>query len=210
MSENVEFDEAEAKGFIDQAGLSASTIKARKLREKHFLSYVKKSVDEELVNSGEFWDQTEELEKLLIKYFGTLRVKTTKELPKRNTLDTARSHVRMLILGYTKNKVDISSKITFAQYEKYMSGLCTKVKRAGRGDTTSHEPLTDYEMERIFRVLGALSNLMELDNKDESYYENLHVLPEKFREDYHYLTMYGAMFIIIYYVSNLKCCRRIV
>ena len=44
-------------------------------------------------------------------------------------------------------------------------------------------------------------NLMELDENDESFQENLLALPEQFRAEYHYLTMYGAMFIVIFLVS---------
>ena len=82
-----------------------------------------------------------------------------------------------------------------------------KLKKAGRGDTKSYEALTDSQLEKIYKILGHLMNLMELDENDESFQENLLALPEQFWAEYHYLTMYGAMFIVIFLVS---CCSSFI
>ena len=59
---------------------------------ENFLNYVKTdfSID---VDDGTFWNDVTKIESVLIKYFTTYRLKNN-VLPKRNTLEGAKSHIK--------------------------------------------------------------------------------------------------------------------
>ena len=202
MSTNIDFDEKEVEKLLENAGKSKSTLAQQRQRQAHLMSFLEKSgCDPECLKNGTFWNNAAEVENQLIRYFSTLRKKNG-ELPKTNTFEGAKSRVKTMILDVTKGAVDISRASVFPKLSKFFKGNTKKLKGAGKRDTDSYESLTDHEMERIYKILGTLLNLMELDRNDPTFEENLNVLPEKFCEDYHYLAMYGAIFIVIFFVST--------
>ena len=94
MPDNIDFDETEAADLINNAGISKNTKYCKEKAESHFLDYVKSNfpVDDEKTR----WEDKDKLEKSLVKYFSTYRKKNG-DLPMRNTLEAARSHIKTMI-----------------------------------------------------------------------------------------------------------------
>ena len=81
------------------------------------------------------------LEDALIKFYSCIRVNTKhgQDLPKRNTFDTYRSHIKSEILDRTTGRVDIDVSSIFKELNKFVEGYKKTLKAAGRGETDHAE-----------------------------------------------------------------------
>ena len=211
MPQNCEFDEEEAEEFIENGGVSRNTRIARERTEGYFLNFVKSTFadDIESIENGDFWLETNKVEKALIKYFGTYRKKNGK-LPKGNTVEQSRSFIKTMIKGKTKLKVDISNEIQFPDWTRFWKGLLGKLKHNGNLDTEHYDTLTEEELKKMNDFLKVLFNLMKLNRNDEKFHEYLEQIPEEYKDNYNYLALYGAICIVIFQVSSpIKNCRSI-
>ena len=202
MPQNTNFDENEASEFINNAGIATSTKLCKERAEGHFLEYIKSNFPDE--ENEKFWeDKTKlpKLEKALVQYFGTYRLKSG-DLPKKNTLEAAKSHVKMMIKHDSKSAVDISNECQFPDFAKFWKGLLGKLKNCGKLDTVHHDSMTDDEYEKMNELFKTLFKLMQLNKDDEEFQFYLSKLPKKWQNNYNYLAMHGTICLLIWQVSK--------
>lgn len=190
----MEFNAEETEELIENAGVCQNTLAAKRRAEKHFESFLK--LKNEIIDVVH---DEKKLQPLLIEYFSTYRLDNN-ELPKMSTLDATRSHVKMMIKKMSK--LDINDSAIFCDFDRFWKGLRKRLKQEGKADIAHNEVIADSQFERIYQLLGILTDIMELDEEDEGYETALLEIPEEYREKYHYLVMYGAIVIFILQVST--------
>ena len=201
MPKNEKLDEEEIKKLKGNAGVSKNTLKAKRRAEEHFRGYVLSNLDknvEELCTE----ENLKHLESVLINYFSSYRLETD-ELPSMSTVRATRSHIKMMVKKLSSGKIDICDSAVFTEFENVMKGLAKKLKEAGKLDVKHHELIPEKSLEKVYHLLGVLSNLFELDENDPTYEENLSQIPDEFQDSYHYLAQYGAIYVI-----NTQLVRR--
>ena len=199
MPENCDFDENEAAEFIDNAGISKNTKYCKEKAQSHFMDYVKSNFPVDDVN-GKFWEDKIKLEKALIQYFSTYRKKNG-DLPKKNTLDATRSHIKMMILNDTKSVVDILNGSQFPDFTKFWKGLLGKLKSSGKLDTDHYDSMTEDEYEKMNELFKTLFKLMQLNESSDEFKLYLAKIPTEWQDCYNYLAMYGAICLLVWQVS---------
>ena len=199
MPNNCNFDKEEADEFINNGGISKNTKYAKEKAETHFMSYVESNFPGNDETKSIFEDK-DRLENALIQYFSTYRKKNG-DLPKKNTIEASKSHIKTMIKKETKSLVDIGDESQFPNFSRFWKGLLGKFKSNGKLDTEHHECMTEEELEKFFDLLKTLYKLMQLNENDEDFHVYLEKIPEEWKESYHYLAMYGAICNLIYIVS---------
>ena len=199
MPENCQFDENEASEFINNGGVSKNTKLCKERAVNHFMNYVKSNfpVDEE---NGRFWEDKIKLEKALVQYFSTYRKKNG-DIPKKNTLSSALSHIKMMIKNESKSIVDIQNECQFPDFAKFWQGLMGKLKSCGKLDTEHHDSMTEDEYEKMNELLKTLFKLMQLNKHDDEFKIYLAKIPKEWQDSYNYLAMHGAICLLIWQVS---------
>ena len=179
MPKNEIFDSEEAQDFIENGGVSHNTKLARDRAISHFTEFIKSNIAREEEN--EFWQDISKIEPLLIQYFASYRVKNN-ELPKRNTIEGAKSFVKTMILNRSQSKINISNESQFPKFNRAWKGILLKLKKNGKLDTTHHDTLTDDELEKMYNLLEVLFNLMKLNknDKDFNYYHSK--IPKEYQD----------------------------
>jgi hypothetical protein len=82
------------------------------------------------------------LEAALMDFFAAYRVSgpdDTLQLPKRGTVDSIRSNIKVFVLHKSDGKVNISDGSVFKRMERFFSGHFKQLKVAGRGEV-KHTP----------------------------------------------------------------------
>ena len=101
-------------------------------------------------------------------------------------------------------QVDISSKGQFPGFNQFWGGYIKELKDEGRNDTLHHPEIPPASLIGILEFLGFLEELMECDKeKEKQKYQSLVAkLPEVYKNGYHKLIQYGAMFIICLFTAR--------
>jgi hypothetical protein len=145
MPQFVVVDDEELDGLVADGGINKKTAENR----ARVVGYVQKYLESKetpsnldaLVDLASTGDSAP-LEGALIDFFAAYRVsgpEATLQLPKRGTVDTHRSHVKVYILNTSNGKVNISDGSIFKRMERFFSGHFKQLKVAGRGEV-KHTP----------------------------------------------------------------------
>ena len=127
------------------------------------------------------------LEECLMNYFEAFRVGVRDEdgvvsvgLPKKNTLESAKSGLKNWILTRTKNQVDIMNKGMFPRFTMLIKGLFRELKQEGKGDTTHHEPIDEASLAKIYAAIKNVTELFKCRGTD-AYLQHLEKVPASYR-----------------------------
>ena len=114
MPKHTEVDSVHIEDLKSSGGLKEKTLKARKKVADEFDAYALSSLDlslEDLIYEAENGDVSK-LQTTLMQFFGTMRVTSKKPdgssvdvVPKRNTIDIIKSHLKVHILEKTKTRM---------------------------------------------------------------------------------------------------------
>ena len=125
MPGNCEFNKKEAEKFISNGGVSERTKYQRERAQNHFIEYAKSKIGDQSFENGTFFEDITQLESVLIHYFSTFR-KLNDDLPKKNYLDSTKSHINVLIKNKTKSMVDINESSQFPNFAGFYKGKFTR------------------------------------------------------------------------------------
>ena len=109
-----------------------------------------------------------------------------------------------MILERTKGFLDITEPNQFPKFRGFWKSLVLKLNKAGKGDIQHHKAVPEQSLKAIYKFLSILSDLMVLDDSYEEFKRNLDKIPEDYRQTYHYLAQYGAIFIILSQVHTYQ------
>ena len=196
---HTEYDKKASKVKIETAGVNKNTLKAQKLAEKNFISFVKSKLGEKY---EDIFTNVSILDELLVEFFETFRLNDDK-LPSRSTLNTYKSHIRGMLKRITKNQMDIGDPNIFPDFSRIWKAKLLELKRNGRADVKHNLPIPDSVMDKIYKLLVTLTKLMDTDESCPSFEATLQELPSDYRNGYHKLVLYGAIFVFILNVSIL-------
>ena len=135
MPITVERNETRAQSLVEGGGLKKDTLARRDKQASDVDAFIKSNYNttlQSLLESG----SNALLEEYLIDYFERFRVVKKKddgseeaELPKRNTLESAKSGLKNWIETKSKNRVNIMDKGQFPLFSKMMKGLFRDLRR---------------------------------------------------------------------------------
>jgi hypothetical protein len=118
------------------------------------------------------------------------------ELPKRATVEAYRSHIKMFILESSNGSVDVSASSVFKKLDKFFKGLWASLKEAGKRETTHTPEIPAGSQEKIYLLFGQVLAVAEARGTD-GYDDAVAKLPEEYRDRYHELFQFAAMFVLI-------------
>ena len=97
----------------------------------------------------------------LPKFFHEYRVsrKKKKQLPKRNTVEAIRSHLKLRFQRHNEN-LDISTEAEFPKFNLFWKGFIKTLKAKGKGDTTHNPELPKEHLQKINELLVLLHEIM--------------------------------------------------
>ena len=78
-----------------------------------------------------------------------------------------------------------------------------ELKKEGLGDTGHRTKIPLNYLECMYRLLNHVFELMDMNVIDdpEAFAEKLNCIPQKWKENYHYIFQYGTIFIVLSAVS---------
>ena len=153
-----------------------------------------------LQDPEEIYNDPNELEKTIQSFFQQFRVGKDQSLPKRNTSDMFKSHLKGHILK--KVNLDITDTKIFPGFKRFYDGYCKTLKSAGKGNTKHNPEVPDESLAKIYSLLNTIHGLMLGDPNDPSYDELLSKIPNEKQENIHYLALYGAIMLITQYLAK--------
>ena len=193
------FDPEENVKKIESSGNSKATEIAQSFVDRHFNEFVSQKLGK--ASMMKIFEDNSTLERILIEYFDTYRL-SNGELPSRSTLNAQRSHIKMRILKDSKGAIDINNKNVFPDFHRLWKGQMKVLKQAGKGDVKHNQAIPDPVCVKLFKLLVVLTDLLQQDENHPEFEENLMKLPSEWREEYHDLVLYGAIFIFVLQVSS--------
>ena len=183
-------------------GLAKSTSKAKELFIRDFENFLDKKYPEESGLIGLVCD-VKKLEVILIDFFQSMRT-SGDSLPKINSFETKRSHLKMKIKTMTNNMVDISDANVFPALNAFVVQYKQTLKLLGYAQTDHHAPMPTDAVAVIEKLLRNLTFLMSLPATHPNYKRHVEALPEDWRNAYHYLSLYGAIFVFLSRMQDKK------
>ena len=82
--------------------------------------------------------------------------------------------------------------------QEFYKGLKKEIKASGLGDTNHNPPLCEVTHGKFNNLFSNIQKIMkEKDKSSDNYKKLLLSLPFKYRNDWHRLAQFGAMFIIM-------------
>ena len=118
---NIEdLDDDVIDALILKGGREKATISRENNILKSFTNFVKNELRLE-IQMEDLWNNKEELEDAIIKFFVCLRVKKY-EYPKRKTVESYKSFLKQLALKNSTQKFDISNAHDFSRFTAFYSG----------------------------------------------------------------------------------------
>ena len=76
-----------------------------------------------------------------------------KKLPKRNTVESVRSHLKLYILRNSKLKFDITKDMDFPKFGEFWKGYIKTLKAKGYGDTKHNPEISHEHLQKINEFL---------------------------------------------------------
>ena len=192
-----EYDPTASKLKIESAGVNENTKRAQKNAEHHFTNFVHRKLGEKY---DDIFVDASILDAMLVEFFETFRLNDDR-LPSRSTLRTYKSHIKGMVKRITKNAMDIGDANIFPDFDRLWKAKLLELKRNGRGDVKHNLPIPDLVMDKIYKLLALLTQLMETDNSCPLFEALLEQLPPNYRNGYHKLVLDGAIFVFILHVS---------
>ena len=144
------------------------------------------------------------LEPILIDYFDTLRV-LGDQLPKLNSFEVRRSSLKMKILEWSNDTMDISDVQVFTELNVFFAKYRQKLKELGLASTDKQPRIPQESVDVIHKFLKHLTNLMMLPDDHPTYLYHLQQIPTDHQHSYHYLALHGAVYVVL---SHLNTERR--
>ena len=183
-------------------GLAKSTSKQKQLMVLDFENFLDKKYPEEsgLIN---LICDVKKLEVVLIDFFQSMRT-SGDSLPKINSFETKRSHLKMKIKSMTNNMVDISDANVFPALNAFIVQYKQTLKLLGYAQIDHHAPMPTDAVAVIEKLLRNLTFLMSLPASHANYKRHVEALPEDWRNAYHYLALYGAIFVFLSRMQDKK------
>ena len=86
--------------------------------------------------------------------------------------------------------------------QEFLVGYHKTIKNAGRGDTKNRSEIPLKSWDSLMELLFVLQELMEADKSSERFQELLGLLPTQFRQKWHYLLQWGAIFILLAFTAK--------
>jgi len=83
-----------------------------------------------------------------------------KQLPKRNTLESAKSGLKNWTETQSRNRV-IMDNGQFPLFTKMMKGLFRDLKLEGKGDTENHPPLDEASLAKVYQAIAIIKNVFK-------------------------------------------------
>ena len=106
--------------LIEKGGREKKTIARENSILKSFENFVKNEL-KLAIEMADLWNNKEELENIIIKFFVCLRVKKY-EYPKRKTVESYKSFLKQLAMKNSREKFDISNTTEFARFGAFYQG----------------------------------------------------------------------------------------
>ena len=103
----------------------------------------------------------------------------------------------MQIKKMTNNMVDISDSNIFPALNAFFVQYKQTLKLLGYATTEHHAPMPTDAVAVIEKLLRNLSFLMSLPATHPNYKRHVEALPDDWRNSYHYLALYGAIFVFL-------------
>ena len=127
------------------------------------------------------------------------------DLPKRSTVDCARSFIKTYVLK--KTTWDISDKIQFPLFNEFYSGWMKKLKTEGKGDITHRPDIPAISLKKIHELGKILHELITGDPEHESYQELMDQVPANpdnagNDKGFHYLCQNVVIFLFCHYLAR--------
>ena len=143
------------------------------------------------------------LEPIIIDYFDTFRV-LGDQLPKLNSFEVRRSCLKMNVLEWSNNTMDISDVQVFTELNVFFAKYRQKLKELGLASTEKQPIIPQECVDVIHKLLKHLTFLMMLPDDHPTYLYHLQQIPVDYQHQYHYLVLYGAIYVVISHLNTEK------
>lgn len=201
MPKTVEIDHVKQETLLNQGGLAQRTLDQR--------NYVCSSIESFLKTNG--YPALPDLvlvpdvlfiESVLCDFFTSLRLNSG-DMPKRNYLDSIKSHTKMKILQLSEGNLDISS-MKFPKLSLVMKGLCKELKVQGLGETEHYPELPTSVLGEMFKAFHKVTIFAKAwKNGDNSTALNIwDELPAAYQTKPNLLMQHAVTIIVI--LSDLR------
>ena len=88
-------------------------------------------------------------------------------------------------------------------FQQFWGGYIKELKEEGRNDTSHNKEIPPASLIEIIMMLSLLQQIMECDKSRHLEYQSLiQKLPQDYKNTYHRLIQYGAMFIVCMHTAR--------
>ena len=189
--------EEDLQSLLDEGGVKKDTQK----RRKRILGWFETEISRRNLILGEIIPSKELLDGAVMKFLEDFRVpdpKNKEEMirPKANYFNFIRSCLKTELSEMSG--FDLGNKADFPKLNKATNSILSRIKEAGRAETSHHEALPDETMYCIMRLCGTLQQVLEarLAKNKAKYDEALSMVPVEYWDNYNELLRICIQFLI--------------
>ena len=199
MPKFVDSTEEELQVLLDEGGLKKDTLK----RRKRILEWFESELTRRNLDQNEIIGSKELLDNAVVKFLEDFRVpnptnKNEMMRPKAGYFNFVRSCLKSELSE--KSGFDLGNNADFPKFHKATTSILSRIKEAGRGETSHHEALPDETLDLIFDLCGYLEKVLEarLAKDKVKYDEAIALLPMEWWDKYNELLRISMQFVITY------------